>query len=202
MSNQPIKENEFFGAPGGTAGTVNYGTGYGTPGSPDVSQNPGAFPTSNNNKAVNQMGNTAKEAPKSGSAEQDLNAIYAKKNTPTPDEIISGIKYELGQQIKKDKGKAKEEVMKNLKKDPRFYTDLKMLNIDDESMMDNMTEGKHPNDAPAKTKISPNIDETKKIFSEMAKSRDKKYVVNSHLVDVMGKMWEAKRQRSSWKKGI
>lgn len=195
-----IKENEFSGAPGGTAGTSNYQTGYGTFASPDVSQNPGHFEHSDNNKAVNQNSNTAKATPKGGSQTKDINAIYSKKNTPSVDEIVTGIKYELGQQIKKNKQEAKQCVLDNLKKDPQFYSNLKMLNIDDKSMVDNMTESKqHPNDMPAKLKVTPNIEETKKIFTELAKGKDQKYVVNSQICDVMKEMWAAKKARSSWK---
>lgn len=205
MSKLPVKENEFYGAPGGGAGTISYGIGYGTPSSPDISQNTDAFSSNNTNKAVNQGGNTAKDAPKSGSAEQALNAIYAKKDTPTPDEIITGIKYELKNQIKKDKGKAKEEVLKNLRTDPHYYSSLRMLGIDDEHMMDNVTAmsetKQHPNDAPAKMKVTSNIDETKKIFAEMVKNKDEKYVVNSGICDVMKQIREAKIQRSAWKTG-
>jgi len=200
MSN-PIKENSFEGGVGGSNGTLNYQTGYGTPAGPDNSQNMGAFPSSDNNKAVNQNSNTTKDTPNTGSVEKDINGIFAKKQTPTPDEIISGIKYELGQQNKKDKRKAKEEVVKNLKKDPRFYTDLKMLNIDDKSMVDNMTENKHPNDAPAKTKVTAKVEETKKIFTELAHGRDNKYVVNSEISTVMKQMWEQKQQRNNWRSG-
>jgi len=198
---KPIDENSFEGGVGGSTGTLNYQTGYGTPGGGDASQTLGAFPSSDNNKAVNQNSNTAKDAHNTGSVEQDVNAIFSKRKTPTPDEIVSGIKYELGQQIKKDKHKAKETVLANLKKDPRFYTDLKMLNIDDESMVNNMTENKHPNDAPAKPKIAPNIGETKKIFTELAKGRDNKYVVNSGICDVMKQMWDEKKKRNDWRSG-
>ena len=200
MKNKKLNENGFEGAPSGN-GMLNYGQSYGTYSSPDVSQTPDAFTSSNQNKAVNQMGNTVKDAPKSGSSERDLSAIYAKKDTPTPDEVICGIKYELGQQIKKDKHKAKEEVLKNLRKDPHFYGGLKMLNIDDKTMTNNMNENKHPNDSPAKIKINSNSIETNKIFTEMAVAKDSKFVVNSHLVDVMKEMWEAKKNRRMWKKG-
>ena len=199
MSNAPIKENEFFGAPGGSSGTVSYGTPYGTPSGPNTSQDPSHFQGSDNNKAVNQMGNTAKESPKAGSMKKDLAAIYAKKDTPSPDEIVAGIKYEMGQQNKKDKRMAKEAVLSNLKKDPHFYTSLKMLNIDDKSMVDNMTESKHPNDAPARDKVTPNIEETKRIFAEMQQGKQKKYVVNSQICDVMKEMWEAKKARNTWR---
>jgi len=198
MSDKTIKENEFFGAPGGASGTVNYQAGYGTHSSPDVSQNPAHFQSG---KSVDNHSNTVKDVPKTGSMERDMAAIYAKKDTPSPDEVVAGIKYELGQQIKKDKATAKQEVLKNLKKDPHYYSKLKMLNIDDESMVQNMNESKHPNDAPARPKVTPNIEETKKIFAEMAKGKDEKFVVNSGISAVMKELWAAKQARSAWKRG-
>lgn len=198
MSKQPVKENEFFGAPGGTSGTVNYQAGYGTHSSPDVSQDPSHFQSG---KSVDHHSNTVKDVPDTGSMEKDLGAIYAKKDTPTPDEVVTGIKYEMGQQIKKDKVTAKQEVLKNLRKDPHYYGKLKMLNIDDESMVANMNESRHPNDAPARLKVTPNVEETKKIFAEMAKGKDNKFVVNSGICDVMKELWAAKKARSAWKEG-
>ena len=73
-----------------------------------------------------------------------------------------------------------------------------MLNIDDQDLV---SENRHPNDAPERTKITPNIEETKKIFAEMSIGKDKKYVVNSQICDVMKEMWVAKKARSSWKNG-
>jgi hypothetical protein len=201
MHKHPIKENEFSPAPGGV-GSINNQPGYGTFGSPEVSQNSNNFAHSDNNKAVNQHGNTRKEAPNTGSISHDLSAIYAKKDTPTPDEIVAGINYELGQQIKKDKYEAKKLVVANLRKDPHYYSQLKMLNIDDESMVNNMSEEKkHPNDAPLREKVEAKPEATKKIFEEMAVAKDQKFVVNSKIVDVMKEMWEAKRKRSDWKNG-
>jgi hypothetical protein len=254
MSNRPIKENSFDAAPGGSAGALTYQAPYGTPASPDVSQNPGAFDSNNRNKAKSQ--------PPMGSAKKDLDSIYSKQETPTPDDIIAGMKYEMGQQIKKDKSTAKQSVLTNLKKDPRYYRDLKQLNITDKDMVDNMTENthpnagidtqvynklqelkrfkttdyiglrlmreqltnslirlansgkilfdgttatykpvnesRHPNDSAERPKVTPNIEETKKIFADMARGYDKKYVVNSQICDVMREMWEAKKARSSW----
>lgn len=181
---------------------VNTQPGYGTFGSPEASQNSNNFANSNNNKAVNQFGNTRKEAPGTGSLQGDLNAIYAKKETPTPDEVAAGIKYEMGQQIKKDKFEAKKLVMTNLRKNPKFYSSLQMLGIDDESMVKNMSEEKrHPNDKPLTEKVKVNTEEAKKIFAEMAKAKGETFVVNSGIVDVMQEMWDAKRQRSAWKTG-
>lgn len=193
MNKKNLTENNFEPGVSGNTGAMNYATGYGTPSY--AQQDPDHFQSSKSN----HNSNTSKDNPKSKEdTDQQMNAIWSKKNTPTPDEIVAGIKYELGQQNKKDKRKAKEAVLDNLRKDPKFYTGLKMLNIDDESMVNNMTENKHPNDAPARAKVTPNIAETKKIFAEMAKGRDQKYVVNSQICDVMKEMWEAKKKRSNW----
>ena len=61
-------------------------------------------------------------------------------------------------------------------------------------------EKKHPNDAPAKTKISTNLEETKKILADLSKGKDQKYVVNKGIADVMKEMWEKKKARNLWKK--
>lgn len=196
-----IKENNFEPGVGGATGTANYQAPYGTHASPEVSQNPAHFDSSNRNKALGNTGNTRKNGPGTDTTNADLNAIYAKRETPTPDEVVAGIKHEMGQQIKKDKAMAKKAVLDNLKKDPKFYSGLKMLNITDDDMVKNMQEARHPNDAPARTKVTPNIDATKQIFAEMSKGKDQKYVVNSGISDVMKQMWEAKKARSAWKKG-
>ena len=57
-----------------------------------------------------------------------------KRHTPSPDEIMSALQYELSQMVKKDKAIAKQTVLKNLKTDPYYYSRLHMLNIDDEKM--------------------------------------------------------------------
>ena len=57
-----------------------------------------------------------------------------KKQTPSPDEIMSALQYELSNMVKKDKHIAKQQVLKNLKNDPHYYTNLDMLNIDDKKM--------------------------------------------------------------------
>lgn len=197
-----LSENTFE-APG--IGGTNFGQpGYGTFSSPAVSQNPSQFASSNDNKACNSKTNTAEDIPQTGSIQKDVNVLFSKKDTPTPDEVITGIKYELKQMMHQDKRLAKQRVSANLRIDPHFYGSLKMLGIDDKTMMDNptnnsMNESKHPNDSPAKLKITPNIEETKKIFSEMAKANENKYVVNSQIVDVMKELWAAKNQRSNWK---
>lgn len=195
-----IKENNFEGAPGGI-GMSNGQPGYGTFASPSTSQNPGHFSQNDNNKAVNQYGNTRKDAPGTSSLDTDMKAIWSKKATPTPDEVASGIKYELGQQLKKDKFEAKRIVLANLRKDPQFYSGLKMLGIDDGEIENMSNEKQHPNDKPLNEKVTVNADEAKKIFTELAKEKDHKYVVNSGIVSVMKEMWAAKRQRNAWRTG-
>ena len=198
MSKQRIDENSFEGGVGGSAGTLNYQTGYGTPASPD-NQSPDHFESSNNNKAVNQNSNVAPSSVDSGSMSSQIDALYSdpkKARAITPDKVECGLKYVLGQQIKKDKREAKKEVVKQLLKDPDYYNGLHMLNITDKDMVNNMSENKqHPNDAPARTKVTPNVEETKKIFAEMMKGHDNKYVVNSQICDVMKQMWEQKKAR-------
>jgi len=127
MNKKNLKENEFAGAPAGQSGTVNYQTSVGTFGSPAVSQNPGSF-----NKSTANIGDSP--AKSSGSLDTDVNQLYSKKQVPTVDEVITGIDFELQRMSKKDKGLAKQLVIANLKKDPKFYSSLRMMNIDDNSL--------------------------------------------------------------------
>lgn len=174
MSN-PINENEFFGAQAGTNGTVNYQTPLGTHSSPQASQNPNQFAGSNQNKAAGN-GNVD-----SGSMEKNLSAIYSKKDVPSPDEVASGIKYELSNMLQKDKAKAKEIVLTNLRKDPHYYGKLNHLNIDD------------------KTMDMSGVSETKKIFQGLAEARGKKFAVNSGISDIIKEMRDKKKARNAWK---
>jgi hypothetical protein len=71
---------------------------------------------------------------------RDVNKI---KNKVTPDEIITGIDYELKKQVIKNKELAKHAVVTNLKKDSKYYSKLHMMGIDpddqDEAIMEVMT---------------------------------------------------------------
>jgi len=257
-----LPENSFDGSPGGSAGAIGYAAPYGTPGGPDNSQNPTAFDSNNTNKQRGNQGATTTAFQETGSMEKDLDILYSKRNSPSADEIVSGIKFEMGNQTKKDKGEAKQIVLQNLKKNPKFYSSLAMLGITDTDMVNNMNENtsnsgldlqvynklqelktfklgdyiglrimneqlnnslirlansnkiyfdgmtatskdlnesRHPNDAPEKLKVKPNIEETKKIFADMAKGHDQKYVVNSQICDVMKEMWVAKNARNAWR---
>lgn len=61
----------------------------------------------------------------------------------TPDEIIMGIDYEMKKLVLKDKQVAKQKVVNNLKKDPKYYSKLHMLGVypdeKDEALMEIMT---------------------------------------------------------------
>jgi len=63
-----------------------------------------------------------------------VDQIFKKKQTPSPDEIMSALQYELGNMVKKDKFIAKQTVLNNMKTDPHYYSRLDMLNIDDKKM--------------------------------------------------------------------
>lgn len=63
-----------------------------------------------------------------------VDQLFQKKNTPSPDEVMAGLQYELTNMTTKDKTIAKQIVLKNLKKDDHFYSHLDMLNIDDDKM--------------------------------------------------------------------
>ena len=54
------------------------------------------------------------------------------KTKVTPDEVIAGIQYELKKMVFKRKDLAKILVVANLKNDPKYYSKLHMLNIDDD----------------------------------------------------------------------
>jgi hypothetical protein len=166
MAKEIIQENSFDGAAGG-AGTLNYQTGYGTPGGGNITQDLSKF--SSSDKTVSHMAGadtTGSVVPKmperqdrvssSGGAispaamadtqkaskplnpddsfEPQVNQLFKKKVTPSPDEILQGLQYELGNMVQKDKVIAKQTVLKNLKQDPTYYSRLGMLNIKDKDM--------------------------------------------------------------------
>lgn len=186
-----IKCNAFDGAPGGTSGTLNYQYPLNTHASDEVSQNPENFQRSDNNKAIGSRSNTAKDVPDPMNMKSTIDQIYNKKKVPTADQVKAGLDYELHNMIKPDKRKAKELVLGNLRQDSDYYGKLHQLNIDDKSMKVDINE------------ISKNVNaaETKKIFAEMAKKKDTKFVVNSNIVNVIKEMWKEKKKRRAWQQG-
>ena len=197
MSNNTtkIKENSFDGAAGGSNGTVSYGNAMGTFASPDVTQDPDHFEQNDDNKpeAQGTTSNLRKNNVSMAALKNDVNQIFSKKATPTSDQVISGLDYEMGRMIKKDKVVAKQNVLQNLKKDPNYYTNLNQLNSSEEAITQNMTENtKLENQAANKA-------ETIKIFAEMLTQKDNKYYVDPRICDVMKEITAAKKLRSSWK---
>lgn len=179
------KENAFDMGIAGTTGAMDYSTGFGTFASPDASQNPAAFL---NSKALGSHSNTAASAP---AQPMDVNAtvdqIYSKEVTPSPDEVKAGLDYELHNMTKKDKGKAKELVLGNLKKDPHYYGKLKMLNIDDEEMMKENTE--------PMSKSEEQMMERVKLLNQMMESKGKKAETPQSIKDALAETRAKKAQR-------
>jgi hypothetical protein len=92
------------------------------------------------NKVINKAGasdNAQADRPLNPDQEFDpkVDQLFkGKRQTPSPDEVMSAIQYELGNMVKKDKTIAKQQVLKHLKSDPHYYSRLDMLNIDDKKM--------------------------------------------------------------------
>jgi hypothetical protein len=113
-------------------------TGVDTYSSPDVQQTPSAFKYPRKAGSVSDISipspedydNSPKLDPDEFSA--DVKSI---KHVVTPDEVIAGVNYELKSMPIKRKDTAKQIVAANLKKDPRYYSKLHMLNIDDDNVI-------------------------------------------------------------------
>lgn len=175
MSN--IKENSMEGGIGGSAGTANYGNSYGTYASPDASQDPNHFEGSNANKTMGSTSNTSKNVAMSPvELKARLKVIMSKKEKPSVDSIISALQFELGKMIKKDKAVAKMNVITNIEKDPHYYEKLNQLNSSEEAITQNIQENINIRDGV-------NLDETKKIFSDMFKAHQNKYDVDTRILD-------------------
>lgn len=129
----PIKENTYeIGVGGVTA------PGWGTHTSPDNRQDSANFPHNDDNKAIGSQSNLATGVPADPSQlDKTVDQIYGKAVTPSPDEVMCGLDYELQRMTKKDKALAKSKVLNNLKQDPHYYGKLGMLNINDKDMMKN-----------------------------------------------------------------
>ena len=190
-----VKENSFEGGAAGSAGTVNYATGWGTYASPANTQYPDKFAGNRGKNTADQQDggpaggkNVASDMPQQSKLSGAVNKIFKKKDTPSPDEISSGLQFELGRMIQKDKGRAKEIVLNNMKQDPHYYSNLHMLNIDDKQMK--VDESRNTKKA-----------ELKNIFREMAEERPRKYEVKPAIASVMQDLWRKKEERSLWKQG-
>lgn len=189
----PIKENSFDMGIAGGAGAVSTSPGWGTFASPAVSQTPGNFATSDNNKALGSHSNTATGTPASSSAlDVDVTQIYNKSDTPSPDEVMQGLKYEMQNMIKKDKSRAKEIVLGNLKQDPHYYGKLHMWNIDDKDMMNIQPANQPKSDGPAITESEEQMNERIKLLDKMMEAKGKKAETPQSFKDALAET-KAKR---------
>lgn len=124
---------------GGGLGT----TGVDTISSPDISQSPEKFkypqtaasPSDITTTPPDDYENKAMQSRQD--FESDVNAI---KNVVTPDEVLAGMQYCLKKMVFKRKDVAKQIVVSCLKKDPKYFSRLKMLNIDDSEINEMLLE--------------------------------------------------------------
>jgi len=118
-----------------------------------------------------------------------VDKVFQKKDTPSPDEVMSALQYELGNMVKKDKAIAKQTVLDNLKKEPHHYSRLNMLNIDDKQMK--------VDEARNQTKLvdQSTFDKTKAVLDEMIAARQKNVAVaNTPEINQIFKDLTDKRQ--------
>lgn len=186
---QTLTCNSFDGGVGGSVGTATYGGSYGTPSSPDASQDPNHFEGSNANKAMGSTSNTSKNVAMSPvELKSRLKVIMSKKEKPTVDGILSGLSYEMGKMIKKDKAVAKMNVITNIEKDPHYYEKLNQLNSSEEAITQNIKENINIRDGV-------NTVETKKIFSDMYKAHQNRFDVDSRILDAFRDSVDKKNRR-------
>lgn len=173
-----IEENAFDMGIAGNSGAMSVVPGYGTETSPNITQDPDSFVR---NRTLGSNSNTADKASNGTDWNSEINKIYNKSVTPSPDEVVTGLKYELQKMIKKDKGRAKNIVLQNLKKDPHYYGKLNMLNINDKEMM---------NSEPTKQN---QMNERIKVLNQMIESKSKKNPTPASFLDALN---DTKKKRN------
>jgi len=125
------------GLPYGQGGAITGASNIDTFSSPDVSQDPNHFGTLTDKSKITatdkqSMRSIAPFGPYTGQDPKDFDRdVQSIKYKVTPDEVLTGIDYEMKKMVLKDKQVAKQNVVSNLKKDPQYYSKLKMLNIDE-----------------------------------------------------------------------
>ena len=146
----------------------------GTYSSPNVSQNPGSFASNHPSmyypvgaNKVDMYNNYRVTAP----SDEDVKKL---KKTVTPDEIIMGMDYELKRMFMKNKSKAREMVVKNLKRDPKYYSSLHMMGIGGGDQQ--LSEDKKVIKENMNTKdLNVSVSEVQKIIDEMVAKRNPKW---------------------------
>lgn len=178
-----FKENNMSQVPIGGQSPLSGQSG--TYASPDVTQNPGSFPSDSSNvNIVPPVDQDVKSKIDPDQYKKDVDDI---KNKVTPDDIIQGIEYELKKQIYKNKMVAKETVVQNLKKNPRFYRDLDMLTGGPEMMKEN-------NQKEEIAKIIQNM----AVESKGRERVEQKYGNFDAIKKLMDEKWEEKKKRRNY----
>jgi hypothetical protein len=138
------------GLPYGQGGAVTGASSFDTFSSPDVSQDPNKFGTLTDKSKITatdkqSMQKIAPFGPYTGQDPKSFDADVAQiKYKVTPDEVLTGIDYEMKKMVLKDKHVAKQNVVSNLKKDPQYYSKLRMIIIEDEDGGKNQTDYRTP----------------------------------------------------------
>ena len=94
----------------------------------------------------------------------------------TPDDLICAIDYTMKKQVLKDREVAKQEVVANLKKDPTYYSSLKMLGIDD-------------GDSEKQNNVDPSLS---------IQSEDYRTPQEKAIGSIIHEMWKIKKLRRNW----
>lgn len=110
-----------------------------------------------------------------------VDQIFKKKDTPSPDELLTSLQYEMSQMVKKDKAIAKQIVLKNLKHDPHYYSSLQMLNIDDENMVIPESNKKQNMKETYNSRLTDKstFEKTKKVLDDMIAEKQKGRVIEN-----------------------
>lgn len=125
------------GLPFAQGGAVSGASDLSTFVSPDVTQDPNHFGTLTDKSKITANANDSMSkitpfGPYTGQNPRDFVGDVEKiKYKVTPDEVLAGIDYEMKKLVLKDKQVAKQNVVNNLKKDPKYYSKLHMLDIQD-----------------------------------------------------------------------
>lgn len=134
------------GLPYGQGGAVSGASGLGTFSSPDVSQDPNKFGTLTDKSKITATNKQSMQAiaPFGPYTGQDpwnyIRDVEQIKTKVTPDEVIMGIDYEMKKLVLKDRQVARTNVVKNLKKDPKYYSKLHMLGVFPDEKAENLME--------------------------------------------------------------
>lgn len=135
------------GLPFGQGGAVSGASNLGTFSSPDVTQDPSKFGTLSDKSNLTAPETQAAVTPFGPFTNQNpwdyVRDVEQIKYKVTPDEVITGMDYEMKKLVLKDRQVARTNVVKNLKKDPKYYSKLHMLGVfpdeKDEALMEVMT---------------------------------------------------------------